>query len=134
VERSIAWLIGPKGRCRKLRCRGTLNGDLWLHLRMAGLNLRRLLNLGLRRNYGDQAGSSGDQGCCEGRGWCPGWVSGRGGERQLGDGLEGDFLTHGFQLADEVALAGLGVVATGEVVAAEVLVVDVVGQQMPDDH
>jgi hypothetical protein len=22
VERSIAWLIGPKGRCRKLRYRG----------------------------------------------------------------------------------------------------------------
>jgi hypothetical protein len=50
VERSIAWLIGPKGRCRKLRYRETLNGDLWLHLRMAGLNLRRLLNLGLTRH------------------------------------------------------------------------------------
>jgi hypothetical protein len=33
----------------KLRYRGTLHGDLCLHLRMAGLNLRRLLNLGLDR-------------------------------------------------------------------------------------
>jgi Transposase DDE domain/Transposase domain (DUF772) len=52
VERSIAWLIGPKGRCRKLRHRGITNNDLWLHLRMAGLNLRRLLNLGLTRHTG----------------------------------------------------------------------------------
>ena len=52
VERSIAWLIGPKGRCRKLRHRGLTNGDLWLHLRLAGLNLRRLLNLGLTRHTG----------------------------------------------------------------------------------
>jgi hypothetical protein len=52
VERSIAWLIGPKGRCRKLRYRGVTAGDLWLHTRMAGLNLRRLLNLGLARHAG----------------------------------------------------------------------------------
>jgi Transposase DDE domain/Transposase domain (DUF772) len=52
VERSIAWLIGPKGRCRKLRYRGVTAGDLWLHTRMAGLNLRRLLNLGLARHDG----------------------------------------------------------------------------------
>jgi hypothetical protein len=52
VERSLAWLIGPKGRCRKLRYRGTPHGDLWLHLPMAGLNLRRLLNLGLTRHTG----------------------------------------------------------------------------------
>jgi hypothetical protein len=52
VERSIAWLIGPKGRCRKLRYRGTAAADQWLHTRMAGLNLRRLLNLGLTRNDG----------------------------------------------------------------------------------
>jgi Transposase DDE domain len=49
VERSIAWLIGPKGRCRKLRYRGVAANDLWLHHRMAALNLRRLLNLGLIR-------------------------------------------------------------------------------------
>ncbi len=50
VERSIAWLIGPKSRCRKLRYRGTAASDRWLHLRMAALNLRRLLNLGLIRD------------------------------------------------------------------------------------
>ncbi len=47
VERSIAWLIGPKGRCRKLRYRGVTANDWWLHTRMAALNLRRLINLGL---------------------------------------------------------------------------------------
>lgn len=47
VERSIAWLIGPHGRARKLRHRGVTTGDLWLHLRIAGLNLRRMINLGL---------------------------------------------------------------------------------------
>jgi hypothetical protein len=52
VERSIAWLIGPKGRCRKLRYRGVSAGDWWLHTRMAGLNLRRLLTLGLARHGG----------------------------------------------------------------------------------
>ncbi|WP_431901261.1 IS1182 family transposase [Nonomuraea sp. bgisy101] len=52
VERSIAWLIGPQGRYRKLRYRGVTTNDLWLHLRLAGLNLRRLLNLGLTRADG----------------------------------------------------------------------------------
>jgi hypothetical protein len=52
VERSISWLIGPKGRNRKLRYRGVDANDLWLHLRMAGLNLRRLLTLGLGRRDG----------------------------------------------------------------------------------
>jgi hypothetical protein len=47
VERSIAWLIGPKSRCRKLRYRGVAANDWWLHTRMAALNLRRLINLGL---------------------------------------------------------------------------------------
>jgi hypothetical protein len=47
VERSIAWLIGPKGRCRQLRYRGVRSNDQWLHLRMAALNLRRMINLGL---------------------------------------------------------------------------------------
>jgi hypothetical protein len=50
VERSIAWLIGPKGRCRKLRYRGVTTANWWLHTRMAALNLRRLLNLGLVRH------------------------------------------------------------------------------------
>jgi hypothetical protein len=49
VERSIAWLIGPKSRCRKLRYHGVAANDFWLHTRMAALNLRRLLNLGLNR-------------------------------------------------------------------------------------
>jgi hypothetical protein len=49
VERSIAWLIGPKGRCRKLRYHGVTANDWWLHTRMAAVNLRRLLNLGLIR-------------------------------------------------------------------------------------
>lgn len=52
VERSIAWLVGPKHRCRKLRYRGVAANDQWLHTRMAGLNLRRLLNLGLFRVEG----------------------------------------------------------------------------------
>jgi hypothetical protein len=52
VERSIAWLIGPKGRCRKLRYRGVAANDWWLHTRMAALNLRRLINLGLQGEGG----------------------------------------------------------------------------------
>ena len=48
VERSIAWLIGPKGRCRQLRYRGVASNNQWLHLRMAALNLRRMINLGLQ--------------------------------------------------------------------------------------
>jgi hypothetical protein len=52
VERSIAWLIGAKGRCRKLRYRGVTANNWWLHTRMAALNLRRLLNLGLEHDSG----------------------------------------------------------------------------------
>jgi hypothetical protein len=52
VERSIAWLIGPKNRCRQLRYRGVSKNDQWLHLRMASLNLRRMINLGLQPAYG----------------------------------------------------------------------------------
>jgi len=52
VERSIAWLIGPKSRCRQLRYRGVAKGDQWLHLRMASLNLRRMINLGLQPKAG----------------------------------------------------------------------------------
>jgi hypothetical protein len=51
VERSIAWLIGPKGRSRRLRYRSVAANDQWLHTRMAALNLRRLLNLGLHRQH-----------------------------------------------------------------------------------
>jgi IS5 family transposase len=50
VERSIAWLVA--GGNRRLRFRGTALNDLWLHHRLAGLNLRRLLGLGLTRTDG----------------------------------------------------------------------------------
>ncbi len=44
VERSIAWLTRQN---RRLRYRGVVKNNAWLHHRLAGLNLRRLLNLGL---------------------------------------------------------------------------------------
>jgi len=53
VERSIAWLVA--GGNRRLRFRGTQLNDLWLHHRVAGLNLRRLLNLGLSHTAGTWA-------------------------------------------------------------------------------
>ena len=48
VERSIAWLIGPKNRCRQLRYRGVRKNNQWLQLRMTALNPRRMINLGLQ--------------------------------------------------------------------------------------
>jgi hypothetical protein len=53
VERSISWLVA--GGNRRLRFRGTRLNDLWLHHRVAALNLRRLLTLGLTRNGGTWA-------------------------------------------------------------------------------
>jgi hypothetical protein len=47
VERTIAWLV--RGN-RRLRYRGVINNDHWLHQRSAALNLRRLINLGLDHN------------------------------------------------------------------------------------
>ena len=44
IERTIAWLT--RGN-RRLRYRGTIKNDHWLHHRAAALNLRRLINLGL---------------------------------------------------------------------------------------
>jgi hypothetical protein len=44
VERSIAWIV--RGN-RKLRYRGTTKNDWWLHHRVAAVNLRRLITLGL---------------------------------------------------------------------------------------
>jgi len=44
VERSIAWLV--RGN-RKVRYRGVTKNDHWLHHRVAALNLRRLITLGL---------------------------------------------------------------------------------------
>jgi hypothetical protein len=52
AERTIDWLIGPKGRCRQLRYRGVAVNNWWLHTRIASLNLRRLLRLGLRHQHG----------------------------------------------------------------------------------
>jgi hypothetical protein len=49
VERSIAWLT--RGN-RRLRHRGVAKNDAWLHHRIAALNLRRLLTLGLTRQNG----------------------------------------------------------------------------------
>ena len=46
VERAIAWLV--RGN-RKLRYRGVSRNDHWLHHRVAALNLRRLITLGLTR-------------------------------------------------------------------------------------
>jgi Transposase DDE domain/Transposase domain (DUF772) len=53
VERSISWLVA--GGNRRLRFVGTRRNDLWLHHRVAALNLRRLLTLGLTRNDGTWA-------------------------------------------------------------------------------
>ena len=44
VERGIAWIV--RGN-RKLRYRGTTKNDSWLHHRVAAINLRRLITLGL---------------------------------------------------------------------------------------
>ena len=45
VERSIAWLV--RGPCRRVRFRGVLKNQLGLSTRVAAINLRRLINLGL---------------------------------------------------------------------------------------
>jgi IS5 family transposase len=50
VERTIAWLT--TGGNRKVRYRGTIKNNAWLHHRTAALNLRRLLVLGLTRTDG----------------------------------------------------------------------------------
>jgi len=44
VERSLAWVTRDS---RRVPYRGVLNNDAWLHLRVAAINLRRLLTLGL---------------------------------------------------------------------------------------
>jgi IS5 family transposase len=50
VERTIAWLTA--GGNRRVRYRGTIKNNAWLHHRAAALNLRRLLALGLTRTDG----------------------------------------------------------------------------------
>jgi hypothetical protein len=52
VERSIAWLT--RGN-RRVPYRGVRKNDAWLHLRVAAINLRRLLALGLTGTGGDWA-------------------------------------------------------------------------------
>lgn len=49
VERTIAWLT--RGN-RRLRYRGVAKNHAWLHLRVASINLRRLLTLGLTSRDG----------------------------------------------------------------------------------
>ena len=50
VERTIAWLV-TRGH-RKVRYRGVERNQQWLATRLAALNLRRLLALGLNLNNG----------------------------------------------------------------------------------
>jgi Transposase DDE domain len=47
VERSIAWLVADG--CRRVPYRGIARNDLWWSVRVAAVNLRRLLALGLAR-------------------------------------------------------------------------------------
>jgi Transposase DDE domain len=47
VERSLAWLVADG--CRRVPYRGIQRNDLWWSLRVAAVNLRRLLVLGLAR-------------------------------------------------------------------------------------
>jgi hypothetical protein len=49
VERGIAWIT--RGN-RRVPYRGVLKNNAWLHLRVAAINLRRLLTLGLTRAEG----------------------------------------------------------------------------------
>jgi hypothetical protein len=46
----------------------------------------------------------------------------------------GDSGVRALRVAECVVLAGFGIVAAGEVVAAEVLIVAVAGEQVPDDY
>ena len=48
VERSIAWLVASG--TRRVRYRGLERNQFGLSLRVAALNLRRLVNLGLDHN------------------------------------------------------------------------------------
>jgi Transposase DDE domain/Transposase domain (DUF772) len=50
VERSLAWLVADG--CRRVPYRGIGRNDLWWSLRVAAVNLRRLLVLGLARQDG----------------------------------------------------------------------------------
>ena len=45
VERSLAWLVANGNR--RVRYRGVTRNHQWLSVRVAAINLRRLINLGL---------------------------------------------------------------------------------------
>jgi hypothetical protein len=48
VERSIAWLVADNNR--RVRFRGVERNQLGLSLRIAAINLRRMVNLGLEHD------------------------------------------------------------------------------------
>ena len=48
VERTIAWMVADNGR--RVRFRGVERNQLGLSLRIAAINLRRLVNLGLEND------------------------------------------------------------------------------------
>jgi hypothetical protein len=50
VERSLAWLVADG--CRRVPYRGIEHNKAWWSLRVAAVNLRRLLVLGLARHDG----------------------------------------------------------------------------------
>ncbi len=50
-----------------------------------------------------------------------------------GDGFDGDPVAEGFEPANEVTPVRLGVVVPGELIAAEVVVIAVVGERVPGD-
>ena len=50
VERSIAWMVADGHR--RVRFRGVQRNQLGLSMRLAALNLRRLVNLGLTNDDG----------------------------------------------------------------------------------
>ena len=52
VERTLAWIT--RGN-RRLRYRGTTKNHAWLHLRVAAVDLQRLLALGLTTSDGTWA-------------------------------------------------------------------------------
>ncbi len=56
VERSIAWLVSDGNR--RVRFRGVERNQLGLSLRVAALNLRRLVNLGLVNDGSWRLGAS----------------------------------------------------------------------------
>jgi hypothetical protein len=56
VERSISWLVADGNR--RVRFRGVERNQLGLSLRIAAINLRRLVNLGLGNDGGWRLGEA----------------------------------------------------------------------------